>query len=500
MMKKAFFLILLPVAFSNNWGQNILVPHWVRTQSGAVGGIAESWGLDTDDNGDVYWTASADSAGQGLDIFCHKYDSDGNALWAAPLFYGDPGVQHAFVCNAEGPALYIGGRYCPLTGFSCDMLLLKADKNTGSLLWDETLDFGNNGYDEVDGLVVRDDGIYCGGWGQALQAGPYQLDIGLWTIDPAGNTLWTGHFGKPGTAEHQDGHFVVDDDFIYAAGVWGATGLANAYNGHSFLGKFSRTDGSFIDSTLFGYPSASFLDAENALGMASDGDFLYVTGYTTPLASNDWQIFVAKFDKDLNQLWFKDWGGSGTDNARGIAVQNGKVFVAGVTQSPGLNPGGASDALLLAFDTSGNFLNYATWGDTLDDGFRDIAISGNDVYLAGTSGYQLFSGGGGDTGFLLKTDINAVVNASQEAARDSAWLRVFPQPVQAYATIRTNFDLEGYSLSVFDLFGREALTFAPLAGRQIEFHRRHLPDGLYIFTLSGGSRRISGKLLLAFAP
>ena len=35
------------------------------------------------------------------------------------------------------------------------------------------------------------------------------------------------------SAEHQDGHFVVDDTNIYAAGLWGGGGIANLYNGHS---------------------------------------------------------------------------------------------------------------------------------------------------------------------------------------------------------------------------------------------------------------------------
>jgi hypothetical protein len=495
-MKKALLLILLQAAFAGSQGQNMLVPDWIREKTSAVGGIAESWGVGTDTNGDVYWTASADSMGQGLDIFCYKFGPDGSPLWPAPLFYGGLGTQHAFACNAEGPALYIGGRYCPLSGFSCDMLLLKADKSTGVLLWAETLDFGNNGYDEVDGLAVRDDGVYCGGWAQALQTGPYQLDIGLWKLDADGNTQWTNHFGKTGTAEHQDGHFVVDEDFIYAAGVWGATGLANAYNGQCFLGKFSRTDGSFIDSTLFGNPSSNFLDAENALGMATDGDFLYITGYTTPVASNDWQVFVAKFSKDLHQIWFGEWGGSGTDNARGIAVSDGKVFVAGVTQSPEYAQGGASDALLLIYDTDGNFLSYHTWGDTLDNGFRDIAISGEDIYLPGTSGYQLFSGGGGDLGFLLKTNKSAVSGQVDLPEQEPLSIKVVPNPIHISADIRTNFDLEGYSLSVFDVFGREVFRSPELSGRQVEINASRYPGGLYFFTLSRPGNRAGGMFVI----
>src|SRR5690606_26746080 len=116
------------------------------------------------------------------------------------------------------------------------------------------------------------------------------------------------------------------ENYIYAAGLWGGTGIANLYDGNAFLGKFSKADGSFVDSTLFGNQSSIFINAENALGMTSDGTYLYITGYTTPTANN-WQMFTAKFDKNMNPLWYHHWGGSNTESARAIAVANGYVFV-----------------------------------------------------------------------------------------------------------------------------------------------------------------------------
>src|SRR5690606_41174156 len=99
-----------------------------------------------------------------LHSFPTRRSSDlGNQIWITPFHYGGVGNQQNYVCNAKDTFLYIGGRHCPGLVNTCDMLLLKVDKGTGTLIWDKTLDFGQNGYDEVDGLEILPDGIYCGG-------------------------------------------------------------------------------------------------------------------------------------------------------------------------------------------------------------------------------------------------------------------------------------------------------------------------------------------------
>ncbi|MBK6610314.1 MAG: T9SS type A sorting domain-containing protein [Sphingobacteriales bacterium] len=497
MKTKTLFLCLMAVAAACS-AQNVLTPEWVKSKASPVGGNAESWGIAIDQSGNFYWTVSVDSSGQGLDILCYKFDADGNSLWTNPFFYGGASTQHAFACNAKDTALYIGGRYCPLTGFSCDMLLLKVDKNNGSLIWGKTKDFGYSGYDEVDGLVVQNDGIYCTGWAQALQTGPYQLDIGLWKVDFNGNTIWSNYFGKASTAEHQDGHIVIDANNIYCAGLWDGKSIANAYNGAAFVGKFSKTDGSFIDSTLFGYPSNALFDAENALGMATDGTYLYLTGYTTPVDANDWQIFVAKFDKNLQQIWYQTWGGSSSEAARGIAVSKGKVFVAGVTQSPEFNLGGAADAVLLVYDTTGNFIAYKTWGDTLDNGFRDIAILDDAIYISGSSGKNLFGGGSSDNGFAMKVDLSTILTSINEIKPNSYYLNICfnPSYTSNNAVISTNFDLDKATLAIYNISGEQVFSIPQYKGKQVNLHLENLRKGIYILFLAKDGQTVAKKFII----
>jgi len=410
-MKKSYtlFTFIGLMALSNAiLGQEVLKPFWVKQDSSA-NGQSEAWGIDIDKDGNVYWAVSNDHLGAGLDVYAYKYDKEGNALWASPFVYGGPGTQHAYIANAEDTALYIGGRSCTGLVTSCDMMLLKVDKTTGQLIWDKTQNFAANGYDEVDGLEIRPDGIYCGGWSQQLKSNIYFSDIGFWKLDFNGNTEWTHFLGDTQTAEHQDGHFVIDDNYIYAAGLWGGKGIANLYNGHAFLGKFNRTNGTLVDSTYFGYQSNAFNDIENALGMTSDGDYLYITGYTTPKSANDWQIFVAKFDKNLNQIWYTDWGGTGTETARAIKVLGDRVYVAGLTESASLMTGGVSDVLVLTLDTAGNVIRYGTYGGPAKEACQDLEVGtvkaawgpADALYITGTS-----EKGSKKTSFLIANPLN----------------------------------------------------------------------------------------------
>lgn len=491
-MKNFIFLLSLFYSFSI-LSQTVLTPDWVKKKTSPVGGNCEGWGVDIDNSGNIYWPISVDSQSQGLDIICYKFNPSGSSLWTTPFFMGGVGTQHSYVVNARDSALYIGGRECPGLVNSCNMLLSKVDKSTGALIWSRTKNFASNGYDEVDGLVIKNDGIYCGGWAQSLQSGSYQSEIGLWKLAFNGNTIWTNSFGKLNSAEHQDGHFVVDNNHIYAAGLWGGSGIANLYNGHSFLGKFSKTTGNFVDSTLFGHQSNNFLDIENALGMTSDGTYLYVTGYTTPPSGKGWQIFIAKFDKNLTQLWFKEWGSSGTESARGIAVHNGIIYIAGLTESsPYVVGGGKSDALLLRYDTAGTFISYNTWGDYNNNAFRDIVVNSQGIYLTGSSQDTAVAGADKEA-FLIKVANYSHLISQQGSSKMEP--TIFPNP--SNGTVNFLFPTTKYkagSILIRDMQGKIVQNY------QLEPNLEQLSltlnlEGVFIVTIRLDEHKFTKKII-----
>jgi len=476
--------------------QLVIDPIWKKIEDSPVNGIAEGWGVDVDTDGNVYWPINVNTNNQGLDILLYKFDPMGNALWTNPVFFGGQSTQQAYVCNAKTDFVYVGGRFCATNGFDCDMQLLKINKSDGAIVWAEEYDFGNNGYDEIDGLEIRDNAIYLGGWGQALETGPYQSEMGLLKTDLDGTEIWSNHLGELDTGEHLDGHFVVDDDYIFGCGLWNGDNGSNLYNGHAFLGKFSKTDGSLVDSVLFGSQSNALLDIENALGMTTDGVHLYITGYTTPTGANNWQLFVAKYDKDLNEVWHKDWGGTGTETARGIAVKDGIVYVAGATISSELASQGKADAVLVEYDTDGTFLAYRIWGDGQDNAFRDIVIKDDDIYLSGTSGANLFTfGGSSEEAFLIKTVARSALGIDDNAIENP--IAVFPNPVSEALNVEINPKLLGpFTMQLSSITGTKIFTKI-INTHQQKLRLDSLSSGLYVYTIQDATgANYIGKIII----
>ncbi|MFK8038133.1 MAG: T9SS type A sorting domain-containing protein [Crocinitomicaceae bacterium] len=441
----------------------------------------------------MYWAFNSNNLNQGLDLTCKKYNTIGVEQWSTPFFYGGSGTQQSYIVNVGETALYIGGRECTGLTNTCDMLLLKINKNNGTLIWNETMNFSGNGYDELDGLALKDDGIYCGGWAHELESGTFNADMGFWKLDYSGNTIWTNYLGQTGSAEHQDGHFVVDDNYIFAAGLWNGSGAFNLYNGHSIVGRFDKSNGAMVDTTLFGPQSNNFLDIENALGMTSSGDFLYITGYTTPIAANDWQIFVAKYDKNLNQIWYTDWGGTDAESARGITVVDDVIYVAGLSSSPSIISGGLRDAVLLRLDTSGNVLSYETWGDANENSFRDIYVDNNAIYLSGTS--EIDTTTDQKSAFLLKV-ANGIGGTGKIANDNKIGFNVSPNPSNGEVQILFNNNQHEEGLvNVTDVNGRVIMSkiFSDNV-ENIDF--RITNSGIYFITVEFEKYRISKKVII----
>lgn len=438
------FLILVTVfGGAELYGQSHLVPEWKRTRtSNLVNGNSEGWGLDTDSEGNIYWSASFDSTSTDrlYDIMTYKFDSAGNKKWSS--YYGGAGIQHEFIMNAKDTFLYVGGRentVWPYWATECNMLLLKINKANGALVTHKNIGFGTGGYDEMDAIEMDGTSIYCSGWAQ-VTPGVGNYEMGFLKLNYSLEVQEQKTFGNlsAGSAEHQDGHIVLDNSNIFAAGLWnGHTGINNLADGRCLLGKFDL-NWNYIDTVLFGPSLSAPFDLENALGAASDGNSIYVTGYSCPVSPTDMQIIIARFDKNLNPKWITYFGGPGAESARGITYYNGSIYVCGATNSPAYATEGGYDALLLRLDTAtGTQIDYYIWGDSRDNEFRDLVIHTNNLYISGTTGTNMFSGGTSDEAFLIKinlANLDGIMNDMNNHPR----LAIFPNPASDQITIHGN--------------------------------------------------------------
>lgn len=374
----------------------VIQPEWeVIQRSPEPNGNAEAWGLYIH-NEKIYWAVSQIMPESQMDIFLHQFELEGSENWVKELLSG-PNTDQAYFLTLTDSIAYVGGRTCkePVGIQGCDALITKADAHSGEpkseISWDQGF-----GYEEVDGIVPQPTGLLVSGWTFGENSG---MDLFLQKYDHSNQLQWTKTWSSPGARDdHQDGHIVVDDSFVYMAGLYsGSPGLG--WNGKSLLMKVDKNSGALADSVTFGRQDP-WINAENALGMITDGNFLYVTGYTTPSANN-WDIFVSKFDKDLNQIWYTTWGGDDTETARSLAIDNsGQIYIAGTTVSYGQ---GGFEVVLLKFDSTGKMEWYRTWGDSGDDNALDMQLHNNSVYITGRT--NSFHRNGKNEAFLIKEKI-----------------------------------------------------------------------------------------------
>ena len=353
-----------------------------------------------------------------MNAYTYRLTSDNNQVWGDESVTG-PFAQKSYVLYATDTVIYLAGRTCTGANLdSCDALVFAVDAVLGDTLWTFEWD-GDVAYEEIDGLVPKSDGIYITGW---TKSSSEAMDITLMKLDYSGALLWQNQWGSGlPRDDRQDGHIVVDDSMIYLCGVYDSS-PGFALEGSALLAKFDKTNGNFVDTTLFGRNDA-WQNAEDALGMSSDGTYLYLTGSTTTSADN-WDLFTAKFDKDLNMIWHTVWGGPvNADVARAVQpAHDGSIYIAGTTKSYG---NGLEEAVLLKLDSNGTPLWYKTWGGTGDDHVLDLhLVDSTSIYIAGMT--NSFHPSNKQEAFLLKIGMDSLTNSITEEAFET--VNIYPNP------------------------------------------------------------------------
>lgn len=359
---------------------------WYLTRGGAK--LDQGWGVDVDPEGNIYFATFQQAEKEPFaDIVMYKFSPDGKEIWQAR--WGGKFMEKAFIVTVKGNSVYVGGlTYTSATNLTAaDMAVLALNAQDGSLVWDFTWGQGY-GYEEVDGLVVEEDSIYLSGWTTGKTTGN---DVAVLKLDLKGNLIWSKSWGGKGWDEG-DGQMVVDKDTIYVAGRYNGTNII--LGGEGLIVRFSKETGEYLSHTNWGGPLGT-----DALGMTSDDEFLYAVGLTVD-QGNGGQIFLRKYDKSLNLIWERLWGGKGSESARAVAVgPSGDVFIAGSSDS--FSNGGGLDVALLRYTRDGVLVWAKTWGGNLNDGSSGIAIFGNRAFIAGNT--KSF-GNGQDDALLLSAN------------------------------------------------------------------------------------------------
>ncbi len=405
---------------------------WARTWGETEVGASQSYGVATDDSGNVYVTGlfygTVDfnpvggdphtSNGQD-DFFLSKYDSSGNFEWAQTL--GTTGSEACYGVAVDGSGnVYVTGRFNDPSNWNYDVFLSKFD-SSGNFDWVRT--WGGSSYDQGRGVAADDSGnVYVTGnfWGTVDfnpdGGDPHTSngmgDVFLSKFDSLGNFGWAWTWGK-GYDDYGYGVAADGSGNVYVTGYFRSTvdfdpdpGSEDPHttNGNNdvFLSKFDSS-GNFDWARTWGG-----LGSDMGYGVATDGSGnVYTTGYIRstvdfdpdggdPHTSNGYyDVFLSKFDPSGNFDWARTWGGSNYDYGWGVATDGfSDVYVTGrfwytVDFDPnGGDPhtsNGKTDVFISKFDSSGNFEWAWTWGKSKYDSGRGVAADGSgNVY---TSGY-----------------------------------------------------------------------------------------------------------------
>jgi len=277
--------------------------------------------------------------------------------------------------------------------------------NTFELIYDISVESGYayiSGHTESGNYPTTPDA-----YNESSNGGMYDIFITKLAAD--GQSLnYSTYLG--GSSDDYGYGIAVENGFAYISGHTGSANFPttlNAYdtsynaNSDSYVTKLAVDGQSLIYSTYLG-GSAS----ECANGIAVESGYAYVTGYTystdfptvnayNSTHSGQQDCFVTKLSADGQSLVYSTFlGGASNDRGNDIAVEVGRVYITGYTQSstfPTFNAydytyHGATDVFVTKLATDGQSLVYSTFlGGYSSDIGEGIAVESGSVYITGST-------------------------------------------------------------------------------------------------------------------
>ncbi|MEW6367521.1 MAG: SBBP repeat-containing protein [Acidobacteriota bacterium] len=317
------------------------------------------YGIAVDGSGNAYVTGSSGYIGASwgspvraytaqYDGFAAKLDANGSLVWNTFLGGSGDDAGNGIAVDGSGNAYVTGYSNAswgsPVRTYSAgtDAFAAKLDGN-GSLVWSSFL--GGSGADFGNGIAVGGGGYaYVTGssstaWGSPVRAYAADYDGFAAKLDANGSVVWNTFLG--GSARDMGYGIALDSSGnAYLTGfslaTWGAPVRAYAGWYDGFATKLDA-NGSVVWNTFLGSTSS---DVGRGIALDGSGN-AYVTGFSlatwgTPARAYTagWDGFAAKLNASGSLVWNSFLGGSGLDDAAGIAVDgNGNPYVAGYSEA-----------------------------------------------------------------------------------------------------------------------------------------------------------------------
>jgi len=407
----------------------------------------------------------------GGDAMLIKFNSTGNRIWGT--YFGGTGedLGYSIRTNKSGDS-YVSGDTKSTSGIATtgafqtsfagsyhDVFLAKFN-TSGIRQWGTY--YGGTGNDRAtyNGMVMDDTGnVFITGINNTANnswittPGCYQSTNGSTSAydepfaskwNPSGKLVWGTYYGGP---LHDQAYAIAIDDSgnVYLTGACTSTSgfsTSGAYQTSlaggtdAFIVKLNNTGTARIWGTYYG---GSGNDYGRGITVDQSGN-VYISGYTSSTSGfstsgayqssnggGTYDGFLSKFNASGNRVWGTYYGGGGSDIITTLSYTSGGDLIlsgytdtnsvsAGLTTSGSFQPtyaGGANDALLTKFSSSGTRKWSTFFGGTLQDLIfnhtidqnGNILVVGRTLSTSGiaTSGtHQTSYAGGTMDGFVAK--------------------------------------------------------------------------------------------------
>ncbi|MEE9269054.1 MAG: T9SS type A sorting domain-containing protein [Candidatus Krumholzibacteria bacterium] len=273
---------------------------------------------------------------------------------------------------------------------------------------------------------------------------------------------WTHQFGSVNS--ERSSAVAIGATGVFVAGQIERGSLAgetSAGDADGFIRMYSA-GGAVLWTRQFGTSSY-----DRPSGIATGASGIFVVGSTLgqfngQVHLGSFDVFVRKYNADGSVAWTRQFGSSNSDEASGVAVHSGDIYVTGWTN--GVLPGEAAlghfDAFVGKLDSAGNVVWVRQFGSLSFDRAYSVTANASGVYVTGQAGYSLpgeIHLGSADV-FVRKYDFdgNEVWTHQFGTSADDLGAGVSVHPSGLYVVGRTSAALPGeVSSGNFDAFIRK---------------------------------------------
>jgi hypothetical protein len=260
--------------------------------------------------------------------------------------------------------------------------------SSASLAW--ARQFGTSRYDLGYAAAAGPDGPYVAGFTNSQLGQTYRRrsDVFVRAYDGDGKVRWTRQFGSAGI-DHALAASAAGDR-VYVSGF-----TDGRLPGQTTRGRDDAFAASFDSSGdlewLIQFGTRADEQATAIAATATAG--VYVAGWTDGVlrpgaGARGRDAWIAKLSSDGTQVWIRQFGSSGTDEIRALAVRGTRPVTAGWTDASlqGGSPPGDRDAFVRAYWGDGQVEWTRQFGTIGDDVATAIAAFKQRVFVGGTTG------------------------------------------------------------------------------------------------------------------